>query len=151
MLAAIGQIESGDGANTGPSSAGALGPMQFLPSTWRIWGIDGVRRDRAAGHHEPVRRGAVRRPAAVRHGAAQGGQGLRQAIFAYNHATWYVNEVLTLAAEYARESGLKEQHRGRAPAAGPRAAAARPGRAARWRCRTRPRTRTPSAPRTRRG
>jgi hypothetical protein len=38
-------------------------------------------------------------------GAAQGGQGLRQAIFAYNHATWYVDEVLTLAAEYARESG----------------------------------------------
>jgi hypothetical protein len=28
---------------------------------------------------------------------------LRQAIFDYNHATWYVNEVLALAAEYARE------------------------------------------------
>jgi hypothetical protein len=31
VLAAIGQIESGDGANNGPSSAGALGPMQFMP------------------------------------------------------------------------------------------------------------------------
>ena len=36
-------------------------------------------------------------------GAAAGGQALRRAIFAYNHATWYVDEVLTLAAEYARE------------------------------------------------
>jgi hypothetical protein len=38
-------------------------------------------------------------------GAAQGGQALRQAIFAYNHADWYVNEVLALADEYAREYG----------------------------------------------
>ena len=41
VLAAIGQIESGDGANNGPSSAGALGPMQFMPGTWAEWGIDG--------------------------------------------------------------------------------------------------------------
>ncbi len=36
-------------------------------------------------------------------GAASGGAGLRQAIFSYNHADWYVDEVLSLAAEYARE------------------------------------------------
>jgi len=41
VLAAIGQIESGDGANNGPSSAGALGPMQFMPATWAEWGING--------------------------------------------------------------------------------------------------------------
>ena len=41
VLAAIGQIESADGTNVGPSSAGALGPMQFLPSTWSEWGITG--------------------------------------------------------------------------------------------------------------
>jgi hypothetical protein len=34
VLAAIGQVESGHGRNVGPSTAGALGPMQFLPSTW---------------------------------------------------------------------------------------------------------------------
>jgi membrane-bound lytic murein transglycosylase B len=36
-------------------------------------------------------------------GATSGETGLRQAIFDYNHATWYVDEVLTLAAEYASE------------------------------------------------
>ena len=44
VLAAIGEIESNDGANDGPSSAGALGPMQFMPSTWKIWGTDGFGR-----------------------------------------------------------------------------------------------------------
>ena len=105
VLAAIGQIESGDGANTGPSSAGALGPMQFLPSTWKIWGTDGFGDTGAPDIMNPY--DAV--PSAARllcgNGAAQGGQALRQAIFAYNHATWYVDEVLTLAGEYGRESG----------------------------------------------
>jgi hypothetical protein len=103
VLAAIGQIESGDGANTGPSTAGALGPMQFLPSTWRVWGIDAFGETGPPDIMNPydaVPSAAVLLCAA---GAAQGGQGLRQAIFAYNHATWYVDEVLTLAAEYARE------------------------------------------------
>jgi hypothetical protein len=36
-------------------------------------------------------------------GATASDQGLRQAIFDYNHAGWYVDEVLTLAAEYAAE------------------------------------------------
>ena len=105
VLAAIGQIESGDGANTGPSSAGALGPMQFLPSTWRAWGIDGFGDTGPPNIMNPY--DAVPSAASLlcAAGATQGGQGLRQAIFAYNHATWYVDEVLTLAAEYAREFG----------------------------------------------
>jgi Transglycosylase SLT domain len=105
VLAAIGQIESGDGANVGPSSAGALGPMQFLPSTWRVWGIDGFGDTGVPDIMNPF--DAV--PSAARllcaDGAAAGGQSLRQAIFDYNHAGWYVDEVLTLAAEYAREAG----------------------------------------------
>jgi hypothetical protein len=103
VLAAIGQIESDNGTNMGPSSAGALGPMQFLPSTWRAWGTDGFGDTGAPNIMNPF--DAV--PSAARmlcaDGAAAGGQGLRQAIFDYNHANWYVDEVLTLAAEYGRE------------------------------------------------
>jgi membrane-bound lytic murein transglycosylase B len=103
VLAAIGQIESDDGQNVGPSTAGALGPMQFLPSTWATWGIDGFGDTGAPEVMNPF--DAV--PSAARllcaDGAASGGAGLRQAIFDYNHATWYVDEVLALAGEYASE------------------------------------------------
>ena len=103
VLAAIGQVESADGQNMGPSTAGALGPMQFLPSTWAVWGIDGFGDTGTPDIMNPF--DAV--PSAARllcaNGATTGGAGLRQAIFRYNHANWYVDEVLTLAAEYAHE------------------------------------------------
>ncbi|MGI8448105.1 MAG: lytic murein transglycosylase [Streptosporangiaceae bacterium] len=106
VLAAIGQIESGDGSNMGPSSAGALGPMQFLPSTWGEWGITAFGESGSPDIMNPF--DAV--PAAARllcaAGAGSGSaSGLRGAIFAYNHATWYVNEVLALAQQYARDYG----------------------------------------------
>jgi membrane-bound lytic murein transglycosylase B len=103
VLAAIGEIESGDGANEGPSSAGALGPMQFMPSTWKIWGTDGFGQTGAPDIMNAL--DAV--PSAARmlcaSGAASGGAALASAIFGYNHAGWYVSEVLALAAEYAQE------------------------------------------------
>ena len=104
VLAAIGQIESGDGSNMGPSSAGALGPMQFLPSTWREWGITAFGETGAPDIMDPF--DAV--PAAARLLCAAGAgsaSGLYRAVFAYNHADWYVNEVLALAREYARDYG----------------------------------------------
>jgi hypothetical protein len=104
VLAAIGQIESGDGSNVGPSTAGALGPMQFLPSTWRTWGITAFGETGPPNIMDPF--DAV--PSAARllcaNGAATAG-GLRGAIFSYNHATWYVDEVLALAQQYARDYG----------------------------------------------
>jgi hypothetical protein len=103
VLAAIGEIESGDGANDGPSTTGALGPMQFLPSTWQVWGIDGFGQTGPPDVMNPL--DAV--PSAARmlcaDGAARGGASLAAAIFHYNHADWYVSEVLVLAGEYARE------------------------------------------------
>jgi Transglycosylase SLT domain len=103
VLAAIGQIESGDGANMGPSAAGALGPMQFLPSTWARWGIDAFGQTGPPDVMNPY--DAV--PSAARllcaNGAAAGGRSLYNAIFDYNHADWYVNEVLALAREYAAD------------------------------------------------
>jgi hypothetical protein len=103
VLAAIGEIESGDGANEGPSSAGAEGPMQFLPSTWAMWGTDGFRQTGAPDIWNPL--DAV--PSAARLLCASGGGSsatLSGAIFSYNHATWYVNEVLALAGEYAQNN-----------------------------------------------
>jgi hypothetical protein len=103
VLAAIAQIESGQGANDGPSSAGALGPMQFLPSTWAAWGIDAFGQTGTPDIMNPL--DAV--PSAARmlcaDGAAAGGASLEAAIYDYNHADWYVSEVLTLAREYAQE------------------------------------------------
>jgi hypothetical protein len=103
VLAAIGQIESADGTNNGPSKAGALGPMQFLPSTWAIWGIDAFGQTGQPNVMNPY--DAV--PSAARllcaDGATAGQAGLRNAIFDYNHADWYVREVLALAAEYAAD------------------------------------------------
>ena len=103
VLAAIGEIESGDGANVGPSSAGALGPMQFLPATWAEWGITAFGQPGPPDIMNPL--DAV--PSATRmlcaDGAAADGAALSAAIFDYNHATWYVTEVLDLASEYAQE------------------------------------------------
>jgi hypothetical protein len=101
VLAAIGEIESDDGQNMGPSSAGALGPMQFLPSTWQEWGIDAFGEEGPPNIMDPY--DAV--PSAARMlcaaGAATGGTSLYDAIYDYNHADWYVREVLALAAQYA--------------------------------------------------
>ena len=102
VLAAIGEVESGDGTNVGPSSAGALGPMQFLPSTWQEWGTDGfgdTGTPNISNPYDAVPSAAVMLCA---DGAAKGGQSLYSAIFAYNHADWYVDEVLAIAREYAQ-------------------------------------------------
>lgn len=101
VLAAIGQIESDHGRNAGQSSAGALGPMQFLPTTWRTYGVDGDRDGRAdiMNPYDAI-------PAAARYlcvnGAGHGGRQLYTAIWHYNHADSYVQHVLALARAYAQ-------------------------------------------------
>ena len=99
VLAAINKVESDFGRNLGPSSAGAVGWMQFMPSTWARWGMD-ANGDGVADPNNPA--DAIY--SAARYLAAAGGRyDLRRAIFAYNHAVWYVNDVLALAARYAAE------------------------------------------------
>ncbi len=93
VLGAINKIESGYGQNMGPSSAGAVGWMQFMPSTWMRWGMD-ADGDGLANPWDPE--DAVF--AAARYLAAAGAHtSIERAIFAYNHAQWYVDEVLALA------------------------------------------------------
>jgi murein DD-endopeptidase MepM/ murein hydrolase activator NlpD len=96
VLGAINSIESGFGRNMGPSSAGALGWMQFMPSTWERWGLD-ADGDGTASPWSPE--DAVY--SAARYLAAAGAErDLPRAVFAYNHAWWYVEQVLRLAAVY---------------------------------------------------
>ena len=100
VLAAINKIESNFGENMGPSSAGAVGWMQFMPETWLRWGMDGD----GDGLADPwtAEDGVY---AAARYLAAAGARtDLRRAIFAYNHANWYVEDVLELAAHYASDA-----------------------------------------------
>jgi murein DD-endopeptidase MepM/ murein hydrolase activator NlpD len=101
VLAAINKIESNFGRNMGPSSAGAVGWMQFMPETWLRWGTDGDG-DRIADPWDPED-GVY---SAARYLAAAGGAAdLRRSIFAYNHANWYVDDVLELAALFGQGAG----------------------------------------------
>ncbi|MDA8285153.1 MAG: NlpC/P60 family protein [Actinomycetota bacterium] len=109
VLAAIGTVESDNGQSTlpgvhsGVNFAGvAMGPMQFEPATF-------------AAFDEPVPPGGANPPSpydptdavytAARmlcaNGAADGAD-LSAAVFQYNHASWYVNEVLALAHSYGQ-------------------------------------------------
>jgi hypothetical protein len=107
VLAGIGKVESDHGqsdlpgVHTGANAAGAEGPMQFLPATFGEFAVD-------ADPAQPV---SPYDPADAIYTAARmlcadgarGGSpaGINQAIFAYNHASWYVTEVLSWAARYA--------------------------------------------------
>ncbi len=93
VLAAINSIETDYGRNLNVSTAGALGWMQFMPSTWAGYGVD-ANNDGRRDPYNPV--DAIF--AAARYLRAAGaGTDLRRAIFAYNHADWYVNDVLRRA------------------------------------------------------
>jgi hypothetical protein len=100
VLAAIGTVETRNGADNRTSSKGAMGPMQFLPSTFAAYAVDGDG-DGVANIQDPADAiySAARYLCAW--GAGLGGQSLYAAIFAYNHADWYVRLVLQYAVAYA--------------------------------------------------
>jgi len=97
------------GAFDGDSSVDrAVGPMQFIPSTWRAYGADGNGDGKAdpfnindaalaAAHYLCVAGGNLRTDA-----------GQRRAVMAYNHSDSYVNEVLALAHAYASGIALAD-------------------------------------------
>jgi len=93
VLAAINEIETDYGRNLNVSSAGAMGWMQFIPSSWKTFGVD-ANSDGKKDPYNPV--DAIF--AAARYLKAAGADtDLRKAIFAYNHADWYVDSVLMRA------------------------------------------------------
>ena len=93
MLAAVMFIESKFGKVLGPSVAGALGPMQFLPSTWDAYGGGGDIMD----PHDSV-------IGAARYLNASGGpERMRDALFAYNPTEPYVNAIQIYARQIAHD------------------------------------------------
>ncbi len=104
VLAGIGKVETDHGRSRAPGVREGVnafgccaGPMQFNirngpPSTWDHYG-------RGGNVYDPA--DAI--PAAARMlcaNGARGGRDLRRAVYAYNHATWYVDQVLALARAY---------------------------------------------------
>lgn len=105
ILAGIGKVECDHGRDPDPScthegsvnAAGAGGPMQFLASTWAEYGVD------AEGNRPPDRwdaADAIYSAANYLH-ASGAPADYRKAIYAYNHASWYVSEVESWAARYS--------------------------------------------------
>jgi hypothetical protein len=108
ILAGIGKVECNHGGDTDPScthegvtnAAGAGGPMQFIASTWTTYGVDADgdgRADRWAAADAIYAAANF-----LAHAGAPGDYG--RAIFAYNHAGWYVEEVQEWAARYRGSS-----------------------------------------------
>ena len=88
-----------------PSWAHAVGPMQFIPSTWQRWASDGD----GDGRSDPndIDDAAY---AAARYLCAAGAdlttdKGWQRAIHSYNHSDEYTAQVLDTANQYARASG----------------------------------------------
>ena len=107
ILAAIGKIETDHGRSTAPGVRSGVnsygccaGPMQFSiigsANTWGAYGVDG-NHDGRKSVYDPA--DAI--PAAARYLRASGAPAdYHRAIFAYNHADWYVAQVLAQAAVY---------------------------------------------------
>jgi len=101
VLAGINQIETAFGTNLNVSSAGAVGWMQFLPSTWDMYGVDA----NGDGVADPYNPEDAIYAAASYLSAAGMPTDTYDAIYAYNHADWYVAEVLANAACYGGIGG----------------------------------------------
>ena len=130
MLAGIGKAESDHGRShlpgitSGHNGAGAEGPMQFEPATFTRYAINAD-----PGHplspYDPA--DAIYTAAAMlcANGARGGtGAGIQQAIYAYNHAWWYVTDVLDWATRYAiaERPALPERPPRRSPSPRPSSA-----------------------------
>ncbi len=101
ILASINWHETSFGENQGESSAGAEGWMQFLPSSWEAFGVDG---DKDGDRDPSDPWDAIFAAANLLHQEGAPGD-WRGAIWHYNHADWYVDEVLRDAKKFATPGG----------------------------------------------
>jgi hypothetical protein len=101
VLAGINEVETAFGTNLNVSSAGAEGWMQFMPSTWETYGVDA----NGDGVRDPYNPEDAIFAAARYLSAAGMPADTYGAILAYNHADWYVAEVLANANCYAPAVG----------------------------------------------
>jgi membrane-bound lytic murein transglycosylase B len=99
LLAAVGQVESGHGRNNGPSSSGAVGPMQFMPRTFAAYAVDGDH----DGRRDPWDPADAIYTAAhfLCAGGAGSAAGVQRALLRYNNAQWYVDLVLAVQRRIA--------------------------------------------------
>jgi hypothetical protein len=106
-LAGINYVETSFGTNLATSTAGAVGWMQFEPSTWKQYAVTPTGQpapNGPSGWNDPG--DAIY--SAARYLQASGAPSSWQgAIFTYNHAQWYVGEVAARAAMYMGQSGLQ--------------------------------------------
>ncbi len=93
ILAAINEIETDYGSDQSISTAGAVGWMQFMPSTWLQYGVDALN----AGYADPYNPVDAIFAAARYLRAAGAESNLRGAILAYNHSEEYADSVLLRA------------------------------------------------------
>src|SRR2546422_6240032 len=93
VLAAVNYTESKFGRVVSASSAGAQGPMQFIPSTWAVYGLGG-------DVHDP--HDAIMGAANYLH-ASGAPRNYRVALFHYNRSWAYVNAVLLYAKRMAAD------------------------------------------------
>jgi hypothetical protein len=100
-LAAINYVETDFGHNLSVSSAGAVGWMQIEPGTWAQYAVsaDPAKPGSAPDPYDPW--DAIFTAANYLHASGAPGD-WPGAIFAYNHAGWYVSEVQQLAQHYAQ-------------------------------------------------
>lgn len=99
LLAGIGMAETAHGRNTATSTAGAQGLMQFMPATFSAYGVDGDR-DGTIDIHSDADSIFSAANYLTAMGVHDGEPGVHQALFAYNRAAWYVNDVLHYAHAY---------------------------------------------------
>jgi hypothetical protein len=93
VLAAINEVETDYGNDLSVSTAGAVGWMQFMPSTWLQYGVDAL----DAGDADPYNPVDAIFAAARYLRAAGARTDLRAAILAYNHSEEYASSVLLRA------------------------------------------------------